>query len=300
MSINLNAFRIFIAVYELQSMTQAAAVLHLTQSGVSQHIKALEQDLGFILFERLGKKLFPTANALFLYQRGRKGLQAIEQAVSGLKKHEEKPEGLVRVGLPVEFGNNVVIPGLSEIGRRHSGIDFDIELDFATVLSGMVLRGELDFALIDRFRVDPALKMEPVASETLLLCGLKSYVKQFGSVKHNSAYYGQLHYVDYKIEEPIVRSWFRHHLNRHNIEIRVRAHVFDVQAIAKFIRAGLGVGVLPHLVVERLQNEGVDLHLFEGKRFPLKNEICMIYLPLKERPLAQRLVMDCVRRQVWV
>ncbi len=299
MPINLNTFRIFLSVYDQKSMSAAAVKLHLTQSGVSQHVKTLESDLGFPLFERNNKKLYPTANAALLYQRGKRGLSEIEQAVREVRKGKEVAEGLVRVGLPVEFGNNLVIPGLSRIGLKHSGISYDITLDFATVLSGMVLRGELDFALIDQFRVDRALVLEPVAQETLVLCGLKSYVKRFGAVKATSAYFSKLDYVAYKEGEPILRSWFRHHLHRHSIELRVRARVFDVQGITRFIREGLGVGVLPELVVQRLQRDGVELHVFESKRAPLRNQICMISLPLKDRPLSQRVVMEAVRKQEW-
>jgi DNA-binding transcriptional LysR family regulator len=302
MSINLNTFRVFLSVYEQKSMSGAANQLHLTQSGISQHIRALralEHDLGFPLFERVNKKLFPTHNASLLYGRGKRGLHEIEQAVREVSKGPEVAEGLVRVGLPVEFGNTVVIPGLARIGRRHPGINYEITLDFATALSRMVVRGELDFALIDRFRVDSSLRVEPVAHETLILCGLKSYVQCFGPVKANTAYFSQLDYVEYTEGEPILRSWFRHHLLRQNIPLRVRARVFDVQGVARFICEGLGVGVLPHLVVERLQREGVELYVFESKRAPLKNEISMISLPLKDRPLAQRLVMDAVRLQAW-
>ncbi len=297
MSINLNTFRIFLSVYESQSMTIAAASLHLTQSGVSQHVKALEQDLGFPLFERVGKKLFPTAKASLLYKKGHKGLLEIESAVREVKVQEEEAEGLVRVGLPVEYGVSVVVPELARLAMKYPGLDFDITLDFATSLSEMVFKGELDFALIDRFHVNPTLEIETTGSETLLLCALKAYVKEKGPVKHNSAYFSSLHYVDYQVGEPIVRSWFRHHLNRHNLEIRVRARVLNVQGISKFIGAGLGAGVLPHSVVERLQSEGLDLHVFEGRRAPLRNDICLIQLPLKDRPLAQRLVMECLRHE---
>jgi len=295
-SINLNTFRVFLKVFEAQSMTQAAEELHLTQSGVSQHVKSLEGELGFALFERVGKKLFPTAKATALYRKGRKGLAEIEGAVREVRSAEEQAEGLVRVGLPVEYGVSVMLPELAKLGKKYPGLDFDITLDFATQLSAKVLRGELDCALIDRFQVDPALRVETAGAETLLLCALKSYVKSFGAVKHNSAYFSQLQYVDYQHGEPIVRSWFRHHLSRPNLEIRVRARVLDVQGISKFISAGLGAGVLPHKAVERLERQGVDLHVFEGRRAPLRNDICLIQLPLKDRPLAQRLVLDCLRK----
>ena len=272
---NLNTFRVFLTVYEKKSMTQAASELHLTQSGVSQHIHSLEDELGFALFERVNRKLFPTARAAELYTRGKRGIQEIEAAVGEVKQIETLPRGTVKIGMPVEFGNNVAIPKLAEFGKKYPDVNFDITMDFATVLSGMVLRGELDFALIDRFRVDPTLKLERVADEVLVLCGLKSYVKKFGPVRYTSKYF-----------DPIVRNWFRHHLSRHNIPIRVRAHVFDVQGVAKFITSGFGLGVLPADTVARI---GQDLHVFEGKHLPLKNEICLAYLPLKDRPLAQKM-----------
>lgn len=292
---NLNTFRVFLTVFEKKSMTVAANELHLTQSGVSQHVKTLEEELGFTLFERVNKKLFPTAKAVELYTRGKRGVQEIEDAVNDARRVEEVPRGRVRIGLPIEFGINLVIPELSNLGRKFGEIGFDIKLGFATELSGMVVRGELDFALIDKIRVDTSLKVEPVASETLLLCGLKSYVREFGPVRYTTGYFSQFSYVDYSEGEPIVRSWFRHHLHRHSLPIQVRAHIFDVQGISKMILAGLGVGILPNHMVERLKSESADIYVFEGKRAPLKNDICLIHLPLKDRPLSHRVAMDVLR-----
>ena len=293
---NLNTFRVFLTVFESRSMTLAADSLHLTQSGVSQHIKSLEEDLGFALFERVNKKLFPTAKATALYARGKKGVVEIESALQEVRRVEETPRGLVRIGLPIEFGNNLVLPELSKLGQNYPELSFHITLDFATVLSGMVLRGDLDMAMIDRFKVDPALKLETVASEHLLLCGLKSYVKGFGPVKHSTGYFSSFHYVDYAAGEPLLRSWFKHHLGRHGMNLNMRAHLFDVQGISKLILTGLGLGILPDFLVTKLRSEGFDLHVFEGKKAPLRNEICLVYLPLKDRPPGQRAVMDCLRK----
>src|SRR4051812_31662460 len=129
---NLNTFRVFLTVFERRSMTQAASQLHLTQSGISQHIRSLEEELGFDLFERVGKKLFPTAKAVELYTRGKKGVTEIEAALGDIQRKEEFPRGTVKIGLPVEFGNNVVIPELSKLGAKNPDVDFDITLDFAT------------------------------------------------------------------------------------------------------------------------------------------------------------------------
>lgn len=293
---NLNAFRVFLTVYERRSMTEAAADLHLTQSGVSQHIKALEDDLGFPLFERVGRTLLPTPDATEIFERGRKGFSEVVAALSGARANSPTIKGTVRIGLPVEFGNNLVIPELAKLGQKYPDLNFAITLDFATVLSPMVMKGELHMAMIDGFRVDPALRIEAIAEESFVLCGLKSYVKKFGPHKHSTAYYSKLDYVDYREGEPIIRNWFRHHLRRQNIDLNVRARVFDVQGVAKFILSGLGVGVLPDHVVNKLIAQGHELTAFEENRRPLKNEICLIQLPVRNRTEAERVVIDCLRQ----
>jgi DNA-binding transcriptional LysR family regulator len=55
----------------------------------------------------------------------------------------------------------------------------------------------------------------------------------------------------------------------------------DVQGVSRLIREGLGAGVLPSYLVEKLQGQGVKLHVFEGKAKPLKNPISVVHL--KER-----------------
>src|ERR1051325_4396964 len=57
----LEAFR---AVLEQGSVTQAAAVLGVTQPAVSAQLTRLESELGFALFERSGKRLRPTSEAI--------------------------------------------------------------------------------------------------------------------------------------------------------------------------------------------------------------------------------------------
>ena len=53
--------RSFVAVVDNGGVTRAAGVLNLTQSAVSMQIKRLEELLGFALFDRVGRKLVPTA-----------------------------------------------------------------------------------------------------------------------------------------------------------------------------------------------------------------------------------------------
>src|SRR3989442_6543217 len=73
----LNTLTAFRSVAELQSLRAAADVLHLTHSAVSQQIRGLEEQLGFELFERRGRRvvLNPAGEAL---------LRSVQTALSQL------------------------------------------------------------------------------------------------------------------------------------------------------------------------------------------------------------------------
>src|SRR4051812_5232545 len=108
--VNLNHLRVFECVYRTRSMTTASRELHLTQSGVSQHIKTFEDGLGVKLFDRIKQRLIPTSAAALLFKRCAEGLYGIEQALTEIKGGEKQLSGTVNIGMPIEFGNNIMMP----------------------------------------------------------------------------------------------------------------------------------------------------------------------------------------------
>lgn len=289
---NLNHFKVFMAVYQAGSMTGAAEALHLTQSGVSQHIHALEEDLGQILFSRVGRKLVPTPIANEIFPDIARAFLTVGDRLRKATGQSAEVEGTVRIGMPIEFGVNVIVPKLAALGRKYSKIDFDITLDFASVLSQSLLRGELDFAFVDETPLDRRIEFKAVTKETLFLCAAREYMEKRPRVTYTQNYFESLEYVEYRGQEPILRRWMLHHLKRRNFRLNVRARMMDVQGLAKFIACGLGAGVLPDHVVTKMKNDGVDLYVFEGKGRTLTNEIRMIRLRGRALTLAAKVTLD--------
>lgn len=282
--INLNALRIFFTVYQHASMTEAAKEYHLTQSGVSQHIHALEECIGKRLFTRFARKIVPTPTAHDLYGFCFRHFSDLEKGLNLALQAERAISGRVRIGMPIEFGNNILIPILSEIGIKYPQISFEVTLDYASILQEKIIKNELDFAFLDEAPKDPKLNYEAVSREKVFLCASNSYIKMHPEIAFNKRYFESLDYVEYKGEEPIIRRWMSHHLKRKNLNLNVRVHIMDVQGVAKFIASGLGVGALPDHVVKKMIENGNKIHIFEGRTKPMENEIRLARL--KKHPLS--------------
>lgn len=132
---SLNALRAFEAAARLQSVTLAAADLHVTHGAVSRQVKALEGELGKPLFVRQGRGLGLTPAGLQLRDATAAAFQQLEDAWSGLRR-EHAPAALV-LGCPGSVLARWVIPRLPRLALElpelnlhlvvHEG-DFDVRL----------------------------------------------------------------------------------------------------------------------------------------------------------------------------
>lgn len=274
--INLNYLRIFESVYRTRSMTQAAQELHLTQSGISQHIRSLEDSLEIKLFDRIKQKLIPTAEGKRLYEEISPQLKNMELALLGVTSKDHRLRGEVTIGMPVVFGLNLIIPLLQEFGALHPELVFNIRFELGHALNNMLLSGDVDFAFVDDFNMDSQIKTDKVYDEVLNLYCSEAYYKakkkDLSSLK-GKAFYEKLDFICYEKGEPIVRYWLKSHVKGAQIDLNVRAYVGDALAISRLITSGMGVGVLPNHHGKKLQEQGYKLHVFESGGKETHNKI---------------------------
>tara|TARA_A100001015_G_C14973751_1_gene706291 strand:+ start:120 stop:971 length:852 start_codon:yes stop_codon:yes gene_type:complete len=257
-------------------MTQAAQELHLTQSGISQHIRSLEDSLEIKLFDRIKQKLIPTASGKELYENISPQLKNLEQALHGVTSKDHMLRGEVTIGMPVVFGLNLIIPLLKEFAETHPDLNFNIRFELGHTLNNMLLSGEVDFAFVDDFNMDSQIKTEKVYDEVLKLYCSESYMKskkkEMASLKGKQLY-ESFDYISYEKGEPILRHWLKQHLKAGQIQLNVRAYVADALAISRFITSGVGVGVLPGHHGKKLQEQGYKLFEFDSKGKESNNKV---------------------------
>lgn len=275
--INLNTLRIFECVYRTKSMTQAATELHLTQSGVSQHIKHLEEILETKLFDRIKQRLIPTRPAETLFDKCSTSLYNIEQSLSEVKSSEKYLKGTISIGTPIEFGNNLVLPALAKIGKKYPNIDLKITYGFASEMNARLLTGELDFAFIDDYHMDSVVTTKVVYEEKLFLCAHPEYLKNKGEIKEDKKYFESLNYIAYMDDAPVLNMWFQDHYKFQRLNLEIKARLMDVEGVATLITNQYGVGVLPGHVLEKLKREGNDLYRFKPET-ATNNPISVAYI----------------------
>ena len=296
--INLNHLRLFECVYRTQSMTQASKELHLTQSGVSQHIKALENSIDIKLFDRVRQKLMPTAQAIALYEKCRQSLYSLEQTLENIKGLKKELSGTVSIGMPIEFGNNCVMPTLSKYCKKHPLLNLDIRFGYAYEMNDQLLNGKLDFALVDSFGFDKRISTEKVYDEILVLCASKNYLKNKKPLREEKKFFESLHYIEYLRGAPVLKMWFNHHFTKKHFEFNVRATIMEVEGVAKMILSGLGAGVLPSHHLLKLGPKVQQLHQFKGTKLPLKNTISIAYLSEKTQSSATSQVLSWLTQEL--
>src|SRR3989338_4496889 len=296
--LNLNHLRLFECVYRTHSMTQAAEELHLTQSGVSQHIQSLEEALELKLFDRIRQRLIPTKAAQILYEKCNSGLHSIEEALLAIKGIQKELVGTVSIGMPIEFGNNVVMPLITKFCQKHPQLRLDIKYGYADEMNSLILEGQLDFALVDAFGFDQRIYTEVVSNELLILCASKDYLKKRAPFKEDKKFFQSLGYIDYVKGEPVIRMWLKHHFNLKHPDLIIRATVTSVQGVAKLIFAGVGAGILPSHHIAKLGKLTQQLHSFKGSGKPIKNSISIAYLRERTHSPTTRAVLQWLESEV--
>lgn len=115
---NFKEIEAFRAVMMSRSMTTAAGLLHTSQPNISRWIGLLEHKVGFQLFQRVGTKLLPTAEAEAFYadvERAFMGLESLDESANSIR---QRGTGLLRVGAVGSIAESV-LPDALAIFREH-------------------------------------------------------------------------------------------------------------------------------------------------------------------------------------
>ena len=113
--------RLFVAAYEERSFTAAAKRENATQSGVSQHVRKLEDSLGVSLFVRNKGRVVATPAGDSYYRHCIELLNGHAKATAAVRRHGAGLQGDIVIGLSTSGKSRNVLEGMA-VARAASGI----------------------------------------------------------------------------------------------------------------------------------------------------------------------------------
>ena len=129
--------KIFHAVAEAGSFTNATINLNLSQSAISRQIQSLEQDLKVQLFERHARGLTLTENGEYVFKTAHEVISKLKEVETSLGDQKSKPTGKLTITTVRSFGTHWLTPRIQEFMRLNPEIEIELvfddkELDLST------------------------------------------------------------------------------------------------------------------------------------------------------------------------
>ena len=139
----------------------------MTQSGVSQHIKKLEQYLDTLLLLREGKSFSLTDAGMKLYQQGQELLKTSEEMAASIKQ-DEPLIGTVKITTPGSVGLKLY-PQLLDIQQQNPTLIIDYRFAPNSSIEQDLIDRKVDIGLLTEQTKSPTLMSTPIAVEPLVL-----------------------------------------------------------------------------------------------------------------------------------
>ena len=167
---NYNDLLAFVTVAREQSFTKAAALLGVSQSALSQTVRALEERLGIRLLTRTTRSVAPTEAGERLLRSVAPRLEDIDAELEQLSALRDKPAGLIRINAGEHAAQTILWPKVTPLLKQYPDIKIEVTVDHALV---DIVAGRYDAGIrlgeqvaqdMIAVRIGPDLSMAAIAS----------------------------------------------------------------------------------------------------------------------------------------
>ncbi|MEO3862959.1 LysR substrate-binding domain-containing protein [Acrocarpospora sp. B8E8] len=243
----------FVAVAETRHFTQAAERMRVAQPSLSKQIKALETELGAPLFSRARGNVTLTPAGEALLPLARRMLADAETARREVAELAGLRRGRVRLGATPSLCAGLLADALARFHDDYPGVELQVEEGGSRDLVRALARGQLDLALIilPLQSDDPALVTEEILRETLVvaapahLAGRKPYLRIEELRRRPLVMFRR----GYDLREATLAA-----CRQVGFEPRFAVEGGEMDAVLRFVEAGLGVAVVPSMVLDGRPN----------------------------------------------
>lgn len=248
----------FVAVAETRHFTQAAESVRVAQPSLSKQIKALETELGAPLFSRARGNVTLTPAGEALLPLARRMLADADTARQEVAELAGLRRGRVRLGATPSLCAGLLADALARFHRDYPGIRLHVEEGGSRDLVRALARGQIDLSLIitPLQHDDPSLVTEEILRENLVVVSPSH--RRAGPVGDDMAIRRPYVRIEDLRGRPMVMFRRGYDLREATLaacrqagfEPRFAVEGGEMDAVLRFVEAGLGVAVVPSMVLD--------------------------------------------------
>jgi DNA-binding transcriptional LysR family regulator len=248
---DLRRLEIFAKVAELGSFSRAAEALFLTQPTVSEHVRALEDELSVQLLDRLGRGAVPTRAGQLLLGYARRILALAAEARQAIDQFQGRMSGELIVGGSTIPGEYVLPSLMAQFRSKYPDVSISLLIGSSRQVAGWVEDGRVEVGMVGARPSGRTLEARELMDDELVVVV---------SAEHPWAGRLTIPLEDVKSELMITRE--RGSGSREALETALKAAGTDLaefhvvaemgstQAIKQAVRAGVGVAIISQRAVD--------------------------------------------------
>lgn len=246
-----------IEVARLGSFTKAAQALYITQPTISKTVKAMEEELGVVLFDRVGKKIELTDAGQIIVSQAQQIVTSFQNLMAELDDLRNMKKGHIRIGLPPMVGSSFFPKVIGEFHQRYPEITIQLFEDGAKKVEQGVASGALDVGVAVLPTVEEELSYFPFVEEKLNLVVHPTHplAEQASADLAELAQDGfVLFREDFTLHDRIISECAKAGFQPHVI---YESSQWDL--ISEMVAVGLGITLLPETICREIDDENVRI-----------------------------------------
>ncbi len=261
----------FLKITELNSFSAAADSLGYAQSTVTTQIKQLEEELGCVLFERLGKTILLTSSGERLIAYAEKMLQ-LERDIRLDVSDEDNPAGILKIGVSESLCISRFPQILMEYNRDNPRTEIRIQFVMHENIPDLLQKGELDIV----YTLNPLIEDDRVK----LLHKKREQLGFYASPDHPLV--GKTIREENLKDVPLLLTGhncnFRHmlvtDLEKNGISPNIVLETSSKEILKQFAAGGYGVAFIPDMTsLTEVKNGTLRRLTWKGTDFPVYSQV---------------------------
>ena len=254
----------FLILARTGSFTHTAREMFLTQSAVSHSMRALENDVGCRLLDRVGKKVILTQAGEHLQQHAEKVLKEMEMARTGLEHLARWGRGRIRLAAPATLCVRLLPPVLHGFKQSFPQSLIAIESGDAADLPELLEAGRIDLGLALESKPDERFEFLPLFVDELvfIVSPQHPWAKSGSAPRADLPRETIINYTPGSQTNRLVEAYFR----EEDLLLHTPIQVGSMEGIREMVKLNLGVAIVAPWVAADEINHGTLVTVPLGRR----------------------------------